>query len=179
MSVQVAVSNRSNSDRHDDQRGPGASGDDRPNNRSIRWRVVEVGPTNDVDAHYSDEYNLVLDPINIEFKFRLVFKVRTDHFELYIESLIERDVELKLGIRIESNQFRRQVKEVFNILGRNDEGQSQYTSLYWGSPNLFLRDTQRPDVFIGKVHLDWVILLICHKLTFCLIIFENDSLKIF
>ena len=91
-----------------------------------------------------------MDPINIEFKFRLVFKVRTDHFELYIESLIERDVELKLGIRIESNQFRRQVKEVFNILGRNDEGQSQYTSLYWGSPNLFLRDTQRPDVFIGE-----------------------------
>ena len=150
MSVQG--SNRQNvsggADRHDDQRG--ASADDRPNNRSIRWRVVEVGPTNDVDAHYSDEYNLVLDPINIEFKFRLVFKVRTDHFELYIESLIERDVELKLGIRIESNQFRRQVKEVFNILGRNDEGQSQYTSLYWGSPNLFLRDTQRPDVFIGK-----------------------------
>ena len=124
--------------------------EDRDNKRSIRWRVVEVGPTNDVDAHYSDEYNVVLDPINIEFKFRLVFKVRTDHFELYIESLIERDIELKLGIRIESNQFRRQVKEVFNILGRNDEGQSQYTSLYWGSPNLFLRDTQRPDVFIGK-----------------------------
>ena len=154
MSAQGSVSHRNipagsnRADRPNEQGGSGVP-DDRPN-RSIRWRVVEVGPTNDVDAHYSDEYNLVLDPINIEFKFRLVFKVRTDHFELYIESLIERDVELKLGIRIESNQFRRQVKEVFNILGRNDEGQSQYTSLYWGSPNLFLRDTQRPDVFIGK-----------------------------
>ena len=61
----------------------GMSEEDRSGDkRSIRWRVIEVGPTNDVDAHYSDEYNLVLDPINIEFKFRLVFKVRTDHFEM-------------------------------------------------------------------------------------------------
>ena len=61
---------------------------------------------------YSDEYNLVLDPINLEFKFRLVFKIRQDHFELYMESLLDRDVELKLGIKIESNSYRRHVKEV-------------------------------------------------------------------
>ena len=64
---------------------------------------------------YSDEYNLVLDPINLEFKFRLVFKIRQDHFELYMESLLDRDVELKLGIKIESNSYRRHVKEVTKI----------------------------------------------------------------
>jgi len=124
-------------------------------NRSVRWRVVEVGPTNDVITHYSDEYNLVLDPINLEFKFRLVFKIRQDHFELYMESLLDRDVELKLGIKIESNSYRRHVKEVFTILGKNDEGHSQYTSLYWGSPLVFLRDLSglvtRPDVFV-EIH---------------------------
>ena len=29
-------------------------------NRSVRWRVVEVGPTTDVITHISDEYNLVM-----------------------------------------------------------------------------------------------------------------------
>lgn len=124
-------------------------------NRSVRWRVVEVGPTNDVITHYSDEYNLVLDPINLEFKFRLVFKIRQDHFELYMESLLDRDVELKLGIKIESNSYRRHVKEVFTILGKNDEGHTQYVSLYWGSPLVFLRDLSglvtRPDVFV-EIH---------------------------
>ena len=33
-------------------------------NRSVRWRVVEVGPTTDVITHISDEYNLV----NVIFK---------------------------------------------------------------------------------------------------------------
>ena len=97
----------------------------------------------------------MLEPINLEFKFRLVFKIRQDHFELYMESLLERDVELKLGIKIESNSYRRHVKEVFSILGKNDEGHTQYTSLYWGSPLVFLRDLSglvtRPDVFV-EIH---------------------------
>ena len=94
----------------------GMSEEDRSGDkRSIRWRVIEVGPTNDVDAHYSDEYNLVLDPINIEFKFRLVFKVRTDHFELYIESLIERDVDLKLQCASTSSET------IIRVQGRGAE----------------------------------------------------------
>jgi len=72
-----------------------------------------------------------------------------------MESLLERDVELKLGIKIESNSYRRHVKEVFTILGKNDEGHTQYTSLYWGSPLVFLRDLSglvtRPDVFV-EIH---------------------------
>ena len=72
-----------------------------PMPRFVRWRVVEVGPPSsnrDVASHYSDEFNLVLDPINIEFKFRLVFKIRQDHYEIYMESLMDRDLELKLGM---------------------------------------------------------------------------------
>ena len=35
-------------------------------NRSVRWRVVEVGPTTDVLTHISDEYNLVC---NVQVRF--------------------------------------------------------------------------------------------------------------
>jgi hypothetical protein len=71
-----------------------------------------------------------------------------------MESLIERDVELKLAIKIESNSYMRNVKEVFNVLGRNDDGNTQYTSLCWINMGFLLRtldstvDITLPDLFV-------------------------------
>ena len=71
----------------------------------------------------------------------------------FITTLTVHSVLLKFNVYI--SYFLSLSIQVFTILGKNDEGHTQYVSLYWGSPLVFLRDLSglvtRPDVFV-EIH---------------------------
>lgn len=104
--------------------------------KSVRWKVEEIQRTEDVISHFSDQYAIPSLDLKLEFKFRLVLKLRKRYFEVYIESFLDQDVVMTLGVKVESNRNRKHVNSTFNILGPED-GAPQYTPLMREEIGLF------------------------------------------
>ena len=112
----------------------------------VQWDIQDKGFAQDAKDHQKLGLRVVVSQITV--RFHLYLKTKEKFFELFMESLHDRDLELDLEVRLEFLNYKRTIKGIFNIIGRNEKGQYQPTSLFWDNLLDISNNGKRPEATV-------------------------------
>ena len=127
-------------------RGAGPSKEESPENTEVQWDITDKNFGQEQHTHQKLGLRIVISGITV--RFNLCMKTKERYFELFMESQHDRDLELDLEIKLEFKNYKRIIKGVFIILGRNEKGQYQSTSLFWDNLTEMLDNGRRPEATV-------------------------------
>ena len=127
-------------------RGAGPSKEESQENTEVQWDITDKNFGQEQHTHQKLGLRIVISGITV--RFNLCMKTKERYFELFMESQHDRDLELDLEIKLEFFNYKRTIKGVFIILGRNEKGQYQSTSLFWDNLTEMLDNGRRPEATV-------------------------------